>query len=213
MGQPVNMLLEKFHFDRSVNCSDVARELRALVFDEICAASFKKERFSRMYHELRITAATMAESNLQGNPYLCMWDKLPDTIGAMHQLCALLEVSSSQDLEAEISAARLVAKAGQLAPVIKDLQTLCNKADAKAVHRESEAKDLKTAISQILTCFSNTKLKSQRGQARRSNSRIDNYPYAVAVNEVKIEDYKKPDPFTQDVIKLLKPQAPTASDP
>ena len=50
MGQPVNMLLQKFHFDRRVNCSDAARELRALVFDEICAASFKKERFSRMYH-------------------------------------------------------------------------------------------------------------------------------------------------------------------
>ena len=212
MGQPVNMLLQKFHFDRRVNCSDAARELRALVFDEICAASFKKERFSRMYHEIRITAATMAESNLRGNPYLCMWDKLPATIGAMHQLCALLEVSSSQDLEAEIPAALLVAKADQLAPVIKDLQTLCNKAGAKAVHRESEAKDLKTAISQILTCFGNTKLKSQRGQVRRSNSRIDNYTYAVAVNEVKTEDYKKPDPFTQAVIKLLKPQAPTAFD-
>ena len=154
----------------------------------------------------------MAESNLRGNPYLCMWDKLPATIGAMHQLCALLEVSSSQDLEAEIPAALLVAKADQLAPVIKDLQTLCNKAGTKAVHRESEAKDLKTAISQILKCFSNTKLKSQCGQARRSNSRIDDYTDAVAVNEVKTEDYKKPDPFTQAVIKLLQPQAPTASD-
>ncbi|KAL3138353.1 hypothetical protein ABBQ32_006156 [Trebouxia sp. C0010 RCD-2024] len=213
MGQPVNMLLQKFQFDRRVNCSDAARELRALVFDEICAASFKKERFSRMYHEIRITAATMAESNLRGNPYLCMWDTLPATIGAMHQLCALLEVSSSQDLEAEIPAALLVAKADQLVPGIKDLQTLCNKAGAKALHRESEAKDLKTAISQILTAFSDTKLAPlTRGQARRRGKRSDNYIYAITINEVEIEGYKKPDPFTQVVIKLLKPQALAAFD-
>ena len=65
-GQPVNMLLEKFHFDRSVNCSDAVRELRALVFDEICAASFKKERFSRMYHEVNNSGASLAEINLPG---------------------------------------------------------------------------------------------------------------------------------------------------
>ena len=212
MEQPVNMLLEKFYFDRKVNCPGATMEDRALVFDEMCASSFKKERFVRMYHELNNSGASLAEINLPSNQHLGMWEKLPATVGAMHQLCALLEVSSSQDLEAEISAALLVAKADQLAPVIKDLQTLCNMAGAKAVHRESEAKDLKTAISQILTCFSNTKLKSQRGQARRSNCRIDNYTYAVAVNEVKIEDYKKLYPFTQAVIKLLKPQAPTASD-
>ena len=76
----------------------------------------------------------------------------------MHQLCALLGVSSSQDLETEIPAALLVAKAGQLAPVITDLQTLCNKASAKQVHRGSEGKVFKTAIGQILTFFSNTKL-------------------------------------------------------
>ena len=108
--------------------------------------------------------------------------------------------------KAKIPAARLVAKAGQLAPVIKDLQTLCNKADAKAVNTESEAAVFKTAISQILTCFSNTKLKSKRAQPRRSNSRISNYTYVVAVNEVKIENYKQPDPFTQAVIELLKPR-------
>ena len=58
MGQHVNMLPEKFHFDRSVNCSDAARALRALVFDEICAASFKKERLSRMYHEVNNSGAS-----------------------------------------------------------------------------------------------------------------------------------------------------------
>ncbi len=189
--QLVNMLQEKFHFDRKVNCTSATMEHRALVFDEICAASFKKERFVRMYHELNNFGASLAKINLPGNQYLGMWEKLPATVGAMHQLCALLEVSSSQDLEAKFPAARLVAKAGQLAPVIKDLQTLCNKADAKAVNTESEAAVFKTAISQILTCFSNTKLKSKRAQPRRSNSRISNYTYAVAINEVKIENYKQ----------------------
>lgn len=80
------------------------------------------------------------------------------------------------------------------------------------MHRESEAKDLKTAISQILTFFSNTKLRSQREQARRSKKRSDNYIYSITISEVKIEGYKKPDPFTKAVIKLLKPQAPAASD-
>ena len=131
----------------------------------------------------------------------------------MQQLCALLGVSSSQDLETEIPSAILVAKAGQLAPVITDLQTLCNKAGAKQVHRESKAKIFKTAISQILTAFGNTKLAPlTRGQARRSKKRSDNYIYSITINEVKIEGYKKPDPFTKAVIKLLKPQAPTASD-
>ncbi len=36
------MLLEKFYCDRRVNCTDAASELRALVFDEVCAASFKE---------------------------------------------------------------------------------------------------------------------------------------------------------------------------
>ncbi|DBA90106.1 TPA: hypothetical protein ACH3X1_003424 [Trebouxia sp. C0004] len=216
--QPVNMLLEKFHFDREVNCTSATMEHRALAFDEICASSFKKERFVRMYHELNNSGANLAEINLPGNKYLGMWEKLPATVGAMHQLCALLEVSSSQDLEAKIPAARLVAKAGQLAPVITDLQTLCNKAGAKEVHGGSEGKVFKTAVSQILTAFSNTKLTPltlaplTRGQARRSNKRSDNYIYAITINEVEIEGYKKPDPFTQAVIKLLKPQAPAASD-
>ena len=165
-----------------------------------------------MYHEVNNSGASLAEINLPGNQYLGMWEKLPATVGAMHQLCALLEVSSSQDLEAKIPAARLVDKAGQLAPVIKDLQTLCNKADAKAVNTESEAAGFKTAISQILTCFSNTKLNSKRAQRRRRNSRISNYTYAVAINEVKIENYKQPDPFTKAVIELSKPQAPAAVD-
>ena len=107
----------------------------------------------------------------------------------------------------------MVAKAGQLALVITDLQTLCNKAGAKQVHGGSKAKILKTAISQILTAFGNTKLAPlTRGQARRRNRRSDNYTYAITINEVEIEGYKKPDPFTQAVIKLLKPQAPSASD-
>lgn len=52
MEQPVNMLLEKFYFDRKVNCTGATMEDRALVFDEMCASSFKKERFLRMYHEV-----------------------------------------------------------------------------------------------------------------------------------------------------------------
>jgi hypothetical protein len=184
-----------------------------LVFDEICAASFKKQMFSRMYHDIRVTAARMAESNLPGNPYLCMWDKLPATIGAMHRLCALVEISSSQDLEAEIPAARLVAKADQLVPVIKDLQKLCKIAGAKQVHRGSEGKVFKTAIRQILTAFSNTKLAPlTRGQARRSNERSDNYIYAITIKDIKIEEYILPDPFTHAVIELLKTQAPAAVD-
>ena len=208
MEQPVNMLLEKFHFDRRVNCSDAAMEDRALVFDEMCASSFKKERFLRMYHEVNNSGASLAEINLPGNQYLGMWEKLPATVGAMHQLCALLGVSSSQDLEAEFPAAQLVGKADQLAPVIGDLQTLCNIAGAKAVHRTSQAKDLKTAISQILTFCSNTKLRSQRGQARQRNSRSDNYTYAITIKQIKT----LPDPFTKAVIELLKSQAPAAVD-
>ena len=130
MEQPVNMLLEKFKFDRKVNCTSATMEDRVLVFDEMCASSFKKERFLRMYHEVNNSGASLAEINLPGNQYLGMWEKLPATVGAMHQLCALLGVSSSQDLEAEFPAAQLVAKADQLAPVIRDLQTLCNIAGA-----------------------------------------------------------------------------------
>ena len=130
MEQPVNMLLEKFKFDRKVNCTSATMEDRVLVFDEMCASSFKKERFLRMYHEVNNSRASLAEINLPGSQYLGMWEKLPATVGAMHQLCALLGVSSSQDLEAEFPAAQLVAKADQLAPVIRDLQTLCNIAGA-----------------------------------------------------------------------------------
>ncbi|KAL3146223.1 hypothetical protein ABBQ32_002924 [Trebouxia sp. C0010 RCD-2024] len=140
MEQPVNMLLEKCYFDRKVNCTGATMEDRALVFDAMCASSFKKERFLRMYHEVNNSGASLAEINLPGNQYLGMWEKLPATVGAMHQLCAVLGVSSSQDLEAEFPAAELVAKADQLAPVIRDLQTLCNIAGAKAVHRTSQAK-------------------------------------------------------------------------
>ncbi|KAL3136176.1 hypothetical protein ABBQ32_007190 [Trebouxia sp. C0010 RCD-2024] len=204
MEQPVNMLLGKFDFDRKVKCTGATMEDRALVFDEMCAASFKKERFSRMYHEVNNSGASLAEINLPGNQYLGMWEKLPATVGAMQQLCALLGVSSSQDLETEIPAALLVAKAGQLAPVITDLQTLCNKTGAKQVDRGSKAKHFKTAISQILTFFSYTKLAPlTRRQARRSNKRPDNYIYSITINEVKIEGCKKPDPFTKPVIKLL----------
>ena len=141
-----------------------------------------------------------------------MWEKLPATVGAMHQLCALLGVGSSQDLEAEFPAAQLVAKADQLAPVIRDLQTLCSKEGAKAVHRRSQAKDFKTAISLILTFFSNTKLTSQRRQARQCNSRSDNYTYAITIKQIKLEEDTLPDPFTHAVIKLLTPQALAAID-
>ncbi len=104
--QPVNMLLEKFYFDRKVNCISATMEHRALVFDEICASSFKKERFVRMYHELNNSGASLAEINLPGNQYLGMWEKLPATVGAMHQLCALLEVSSSQGKNPSSTAGR-----------------------------------------------------------------------------------------------------------
>ena len=90
MEQPVNMLLEKFYFDRKVNCTGATMEDRALVFDEMCASLFKKERFLRMYHEVNNSGANLAEIKLPGNQYLGMWEKLPATIGAMHQLCALL---------------------------------------------------------------------------------------------------------------------------
>jgi len=89
---------------------------------------------------------------------------------------------------------------------IRDLQTLCNNAGAKAVHRRSQAKDFKTAISQILTFFSNTKLRSQRGQARQRNSRSDNYTYAITVKQIKNEKSTLPDPFTKAVIELLNPR-------
>ena len=91
---------------------------------------------------------------------------------------------------------------------IRDLQTLCNNAGAKEVHINSQAKDFKTAISQILTFFSNTKLRSQRGQARQRNSRSDNYTYAITIKQIKT----LPDLFTKAVIELLKPQAPAAVD-
>ena len=74
MEQPVNMLLEKFDFDRKVKCTGATMEDRALVFDEMCAASFKKERFSRMYHEVNNSGASLAEIILPGNQYLGMWE-------------------------------------------------------------------------------------------------------------------------------------------
>ena len=83
MEQPVNMLLEKFKFDRKVNCTSATMEDRVLVFDEMCASSFKKERFLRMYHEVNNSGASLAEINLPGNQYLGMWEKLPATVGAI----------------------------------------------------------------------------------------------------------------------------------
>ncbi|DBA90764.1 TPA: hypothetical protein ACH3X1_003971 [Trebouxia sp. C0004] len=153
MEQPVNMLLEKFNFDRKVNCTSATMEHRALVFDEICASSFKKERFVRMYHELNNSGANLAEISLPGNQYLGMWEKLPATVGAMHQLCALLEVSSSQDLEAKTPAARLVAKAGQLVPVITDLQTLCNKGRCQGSTRRIRGKSFQDGHQPDTDCL------------------------------------------------------------
>ena len=133
--QPVNMLLEKCYFDKRLNLinSPTSLELRALVFDEMCAASFKKQRFLRMYNELHNTAANIAENTLPGNPYLGMWPALPAEISAMQQLCALLEIKSSQELASEIPRARLDAKKDQLAPIVKHLQALCQVRDPKCV--------------------------------------------------------------------------------
>ncbi len=83
MEQPVNMLLEKFYFDRKVSCTGATMEDRALVCDEMCASSFKKERFVRMYHEVNNSKASLAKINLPGNQYLGMWEKLPATVGAI----------------------------------------------------------------------------------------------------------------------------------
>ena len=76
-----------------------------------------------------------------------------------------------------------------------------------------EKSNVPVLLWRIEPAFGNTKLAPlTRGQARRSNERSDNYIYAITIDEVKIEGYKKPDPFTKAVIKLLKPQAPATSD-
>ena len=218
LGQPVNMLLEKFYFDKRLNLVNALNsvELRALVFDEICAASFKKQRFLRMYSELHNTAPNIAENTLPGNPYLGMWPVLAPQISAMHLLCNLLEIESSQDLTSEIPRARLDANKDQLARIVKDLQELCQVPDPKRVcislqqnveETKKAVNGLKTAIGQVLTAFSNTKLSTFcRGQARGATGRADNPTYKIVINMVKVEDIKQLDPFTDAVIKLLKPQ-------
>ena len=177
--QPVNMLLEKYYFDKRLNLinSSASLELRAPVLDDMCAASLKKQRFLRMYNEFHNTAPNAAETMLPGNPYLGMWPALPAEIGAMRQLCALLEIESSQDLTSDIPRARLDAKKDELAPIVRHLQTLCQVRDPKQVCTSSQqsaeegekaGNDLKTAIGQVLTAFSNTKLSTiSRGQARK----------------------------------------------
>ena len=219
LDQPVNMLLEKYYFDKKLNLinSPSSLELRALVFDEMCAASFKKQRFLRMYNELHNTAHNIAETMLPGNPYLGMWPALPAEISAMRQLCALLEIESSQDLTSEIPRARLDAKNDQLALVLKDLQTLCGVRDPKRVcissqqspeEREKAGNILKTAIGQVLTAFSNTKLSTiSRGQGRTASRRSDNPTYGITINMVKVENHKLRDSFTKAVIELIKPRA------
>ena len=154
---------------------------------------------------------------LPGNLYLGMWPALPAEIGAMRQLCALLEIESSQDLTSDIPRARLDAKKDQLAPIVDDLQTLCQVRDPKQVRtssqqsakeREKAGNDLKTAIGQVLTAFSNTKLSTiSRGQARKRKSRVDNPTYGITINMVKVENNKLRDPFTEAVIELIKPRA------
>lgn len=221
------MLLEKYYTDKRLNIinSPTSLELRALVFDEMCAASFKKQRFLRMYSELHNTAPNIAETMLPGNPYLGMWPALPAEIGAMRQLCALLEIESSQDLTSDIPRARLDAKKDQvapiikdqLAPIIKDLQTLCQVQDPKQVrtpsHQSAEERgkagnDFKTAIGQIVTAFSNTKLSTiSLGQARKGRGRVDNPTYGITINMVKVENNKLRDTFTEAVIELIKPRA------
>ncbi|DBA70342.1 TPA: hypothetical protein ACH3X2_011764 [Trebouxia sp. C0005] len=227
------MLLEKSYFDRRLNLinSSTSLALRALVFDEMCAASFKKQRFLRMYNEIHNTSANIAETTLPGNPYLGMWPALSAQISAMHQLCALLEIESSQDLTSQIPKVRLVTKKDQLAPIVKDLQTLCQVRGPKQVRtssqqsaeerdkagtssqqsaeeRDTAGNDLKTAIGQVLTAFSNTKLSTiRRGQARKPRGVVDNPVYGTTINTVKVENTKLRDPFTEAVIELIKPQA------
>lgn len=174
-----------------------------------------------MYNELHNTAPNIAETMLPGNPYLGTWPALPAEIGAMRQLCVLLEIESSQDLTSEIPRTRLDAKRDQLAPIIKDLQTLCGVRDRKRVcttsqqsteKREKAGNDLKTAICQVVKAFSNTKLSTiSRGQARRGRGSEggvgDNPTYGITVNMVKVDNNKMRDPFTEAVIELIKPQA------
>ena len=134
----------------------------------------------------------------------------------MRQLCALLEIESSQDLTSDIPRARLDAKKDQLAPIVKDLQTLCQVRDPKQVRtssqqsaeeREKAGNDLKTAIGQVLTAFSDTKLSTiSRGQARKGRGHVDNPIYGITINMVKVENNKLRDPFTEAVIELIKPR-------
>ena len=69
-----------------------------------------------------------------------------------------------------------------------------------------------TMEDRALVFDENTKLTSQRRQARQCNSRSDNYTYAITIKQIKLEEDTLPDPFTHAVIKLLKPQAPAAVD-
>ena len=150
-----------------------------------------------------------------------MWPALSAQISAMRQLCASLEVESSQDLTSEIPRARLDAKKDQLALVVKDLQTLCGVRNPKRVcmssqqspeEREKAGNILKTAICQVLKAFSNTTLSTiDRGQARSGrgvvDNRVDNPIYGITINTVKVENTTLPDPFTEAVIELIKPRA------
>ena len=166
-----------------------------------------------MYNELHNTAPNIAETMLPGNPYLGMWPALPAEISAMRQLCALLEIESSQDLTSEIPRARLDAKKDQLALEVKDLQMLCGVRNPKRVcmssqqspeEREKAGNILKTAICQVLKAFSNTKLSTiDRGQARSGRGVVNNPIYGITINMVKVENTTLPDPFTEAVIELI----------
>ena len=146
-----------------------------------------------------------------------MWPALPAEVGAMRQLCALLEIESSQDLTSETPRARLDAKKDQLALIVKDLQTLCGVQDPKRVcissqqspeERKKAGNNLKTDIGQVLTAFSNTKLSTiSRGQARKARGRSDNPTYGITINMVKVKNNKLHDSFTKAVIELIEPQA------
>ncbi|KAL0031971.1 hypothetical protein WJX79_009500 [Trebouxia sp. C0005] len=183
--------------------SSTSLALRALVFDEMCAASFKKQRFLRMYNEIHNTSANIAETTLPGNPYLGMWPALSAQISAMHQLCALLEIESSQDLTSQIPKVRTSSQQSA-----EERDKAGTSSQQSAEERDTAGNDLKTAIGQVLTAFSNTKLSTiRRGQARKPRGVVDNPVYGTTINTVKVENTKLRDPFTEAVIELIKPQA------
>ena len=167
-----------------------------------------------MYNEIHNTAANIAETILPGNPYLGMWPALSAQISAMHQLRALLE--TARDLSHHKSRRRVWSKKkDQLAPIGRHLQTLCQVRDPKQVRtsseqsveeREKAGNDLKTAIGQVLTASSNTKLSTiSREQAWKQRGVVDNPIYGITIN--MLENNKLRDPFTEAVIELIKPQA------